>query len=212
MFTGIISQSIRVRSIKPTIDAGSKSNADESSRGGLRVVYDRPAKPLLGSDWAIGDSIALNGICSTISQLTAETCTVEYMPETCARTTVRQWQPGQMIHAEAPVTVQTKFSGGVVLGHVDTMGHVKQIDSADEDCGLTISFPEQYCRYVVPQGGITIDGVNLTIVKVAPTSCLIKLIPYTTTHTQLARAIIGQAVNIEFDYLAKITVQAAAAR
>lgn len=202
MFTGIISQSVTIRSIS------------DSAQHGLRVICDRPtpAGPQGDIPWTVGDSIALNGICSTITALSVDTCTVEYMPETCRRTTVRQWQVDQSVHMEAPITVHTKFSGSVVLGHVDTVGTVIHLTPVAEhdiesDCALTIEFPSEYQLYVVPQGGITINGVNMTIVTVTATSCMVKLVSYTKTHTHLAELPVGQPVNIEFDYFAKLVAQ-----
>ncbi|MFA6388851.1 MAG: riboflavin synthase, partial [Patescibacteria group bacterium] len=162
-------------------------------------------RPKIGK-YKLGDSILLNGICSTITNLTKQTLTVEYMPETLQLTTVDSWQAQQPINVEAPLTLQTGLAGGLVTGHVDGVGVVKQFQQLADNVELIITYAKCYQEYVMLKGGITINGVNLTISNCSANSFSVKLIPYTLTHTTLNTLKKGDKVNLEFDYITKSVV------
>lgn len=182
MFTGIVQELLTVTALTP----------------GTPTVIS-----LMLPQWgklAVGESVLLHGICSTVTQVTEQDFTVEYMAETLQRTNVGDWQVGSQIHAEPALTLQTKLSGNLVYGHVDCTAVVVAP-------GLTVEISEPYQAYLINQGSITINGVNLTIVRVAENRCTVNLIPETTRRTTLAKLATGSRVNIECDYLTKVIVE-----
>ena len=191
MFTGITTHRITIRQV------------DSSHDNESRVLHiDRPK-----GAWELGDSILLNGICTTITALDDESITVGLIPETVRLTTASDWQSGDVVNSEPPLTLETKLSGSIVSGHVDAVGTVVSVIEQGDEYGVTVSYPEEYGDFVVIKGGITIDGVNLTVTDRQPNQCTVQLIPYTRTETTLGQLQQGDAVNLEFDYFAKLTIQ-----
>lgn len=156
---------------------------------------------------AVGDSLLVNGICSTITDINEDTCTVQYMPQTLRLTTVQHWQAGQLCNGETSLTLVAPLSGWLVTGHVDTIGSVEKFDMVGADTQLTISLDTKFDHLVLRQGTITIDGVNLTVTDVQSGSCSVHIIPFTMEHTTLKTLKVGAVVNIEFDYFAKLTAR-----
>lgn len=154
--------------------------------------------------YVIGDSILLNGICSTITEINSASILVEYMPQTLQITTASSWLPGQLINCEPPLTLQTKLSGAIVLGHVDATAVIAALEPTDERAVIQLQFTQALPAYVLPQGGITVNGVNLTIVHVHDQTVVIHLIPHTFQQTTWHSSRAGEWVNIEFDYIAKL--------
>ncbi|MBI2415155.1 MAG: riboflavin synthase [Candidatus Kerfeldbacteria bacterium] len=185
MFTGIVQQRLTIQHIQPLAT-------------GQSVTFTAP-QPALDS----GDSILIQGICSTITRVDAATITVEYMPETIRCSTVGQWHVGQQCNMETPVTPTTVLSGWIVTGHIDSATTITAL-SALPDASITLAIPPAYQSLVMAKGCITIDGVNLTVAAIQSNHCTVKLIPYTLQHTTLGHQSVGNQVNIEFDYIAKI--------
>lgn len=150
---------------------------------------------------AVGESILLHGICSTVTAVNAELFTVEYMAETLKLTTVPRWQVDDQIHAEPSLTLVTPLSGNLVYGHIDGTAEVIQLNP------LTLRLPKAWMNYVLLKGAITINGVNLTITQVQEQQVSIELIPHTAKLTRLAQLQPGQQVNIELDYITKVIVE-----
>ncbi len=189
MFTGIVAEQITILQI-------------ESTSTGLTVALSLPQWGKL----AVGESVLLHGICSTVTSITDAKFTVDYIPETVRVTTVGQWQVGQTVHAEPSVTPTTKLSGSFVFGHVDVALPVAGSHP------LTFSIPEAYRAYVFDKGSITVNGVNLTVASCVADLMTIHLIPETRSRTSLGNLRVGDHVNIEFDYLAKAVAATLAAR
>lgn len=187
MFTGIIVEKLTITHIDQASDS-------------LRLTLTLPNN----DEYMVGDSIALNGVCSTIVKKNDKEIAIYFMPETIQRTTVTHWQVGDVINCEPPVTPSTKLSGSIVLGHVDTLCTVQTVNTKAGDYSVTLTIPSEYMNYVLPKGSITIDGVNLTIADCNSNSCTIKLIPYTKDTTSLGKVKAGNEVNVEFDYIAKV--------
>lgn len=166
------------------------------------VVLTRPQI----SDYVLGDSILLDGICSTIVAVTPTTVTVEYMPQTLRLTTAGSWLPGKLINCESPLTLQSKLSGALVLGHIDTTASIEAIDIRGESRVMTLQFTQTLPGHVVAQGGITVNGVNLTVADCRTEHVVIHFIPYTLQHSSFQASQTGDNVNIEFDYLAKLVL------
>ncbi len=182
MFTGIVQELLTVTALTPGTPTV------------ISLILPQWGKPV------VGESILLHGICSTVTKVAEKDFTVEYIAETLQRTNVGDWQLGSQIHAEPALTLQTKLSGNLVYGHVDCTAVVVAP-------GLTVEIPEAYQSYLINQGSITINGVNLTIVGVNENRCTVKLIPETTRRTTLAELVVGSRVNIECDYLTKVIVE-----
>ena len=192
MFTGIVKEVIKVTKVLPA----------SLSKQIQTVMLTKPTF----DEFIEGDSILLNGICSTITDVAGQQITVEFMQETLEKTTAQNWERNYNINIEAPVTLKIKLSGSLLTGHVDVVGTVKSFTNSKGNVELIISFPKKYQSLVMAKGCISIDGVNLTIVDVLPGACSIKIIPYTLDNTTLHQLQINSKVNIEFDYFAKLTV------
>lgn len=169
----------------------------------LRVVLELPRWTL-----TLGDSILLNGVCSTVVEYSDTECSVDFMAQTLDLTTVKQWHVGDVINAEPPLTLQDGLSGSIVSGHVDTVGELRYSKQGHRTV-VSLTFANEYAKYVVKQGGITINGVNLTITQIVENGCEVELVPYTEQHTNLIRGEAGvtRLVNLEFDYFAKMMVR-----
>ncbi len=188
MFTGIVKEIVTLRT-------------RQIIGGKLVITLTRPRL----TRYQPGDSILLNGICSTIVAQLPKTLSVQFMPQTRRLTTVDNWKIGDKINVEAPVTLQTKLSGALVLGHIDQTMRCRKFNlSAGGGTNLTLVSTHPLPAYVVPQGGVTVDGVNLTITACTKYSLSCALTDYTFNHTNLTTATAGKLVNVEFDYLAKI--------
>lgn len=149
---------------------------------------------------ALGESVLLHGICSTVTTVTEQDFTVEYMAETRQRTNVDDWRVGDQIHAEPALTLDTKLSGNLVYGHID--GTATVLDQT-----IALAMPPQCLPYLLEKGSVTINGVNLTIVAVKENRCSVHVIPETAKRTTLTTLTTGSRVNIECDYLTKVIVE-----
>lgn len=189
MFTGIVQSRVELKQLEP-------------SENGISVYFESPNFKL-----SVGDSVLINGICSTVTAHDASVFSVDYMEQTVRLTTVSDWRIGKIVNLEPAITMQSKFSGWIVAGHVDTIGEITAFQSGNKEARLAISFPDKYNIYLVQQGSITIDGINLTISEITTQGCAIHLIPHTIKNTTLNSATVGLPVNLEFDYFAKLTAR-----
>lgn len=188
MFTGIISQVAEV--------------ADSQNTGeGLKLTCRRPAG---WTDLAIGESIATNGVCLTVTAITGDTYECFLTPETLSKTAFGQHVPLQ-VNLERSLTMKDHLGGHFVQGHIDGVGTITEIDSSN-GCQVTIAFQPKDRPLVVYKGSITINGVALTISSVEDDRFQVALIPHTLQHTTLAAARVGDLVNLEFDMLGKYVV------
>lgn len=165
----------------------------------VSVIFKRPRHRCV-----LGGSVLVQGICSTIAAITKTTITVQYMPETLRCTTVSEWKVGQQCNAEWPITLQTELSGSIISGHVDAIAAIGDVKNNKRDYIITIVCPKKDSSYLLPKGGITIDGVNLTIQVVQKNILQVHLIPYTLQHTTLNSLRLHDKVNLEYDYITKI--------
>ena len=182
MFTGIIEESGIVNSIEP--------------------FSIRCARVL--SDLTPGASIAVNGVCLTAVDITAEAFSADISPETYARTNLGDLKPGDRVNLERPLTLQARLSGHIVQGHVDGTGVVTALHPLDNgNWELEVQTPHDLDRFLVYKGSIGIDGISLTIANVADGLVKVAIIPHTWEHTNLSGRKPGDRVNIECDVLAK---------
>ena len=153
--------------------------------------------PLVTGDAREGDSIAVNGVCLTVTGVINDTFTVDVVAETLARTSLGQ---ASAVNLERAVTPATRLGGHIVQGHVDGVGTVLE---RGQDAVVRIGIPPELTRYLVEKGSVTVDGISLTVVEAAADSFTVALIPTTLARTTLGRTAVGEPVNLEIDVVAK---------
>lgn len=149
-------------------------------------------------DADIGDSIAVDGCCLTVTDKGDDWWEADVSHETLARTTIGSSRPGSPVNLERPVRAQDRLGGHIVQGHVDAVGEV--VDPVPD---LRVRMPRDLLRYVVTKGSITVDGVSLTVVDVLDDGFTVAVIPHTAEVTTLGRKGPGDAVNLEVDVTVK---------
>ncbi len=159
--------------------------------------------PLVTSDAAVGDSIAVNGVCLTVVTSENGAFTADVMAETLRRSCLGALTAGSPVNLERAVRVTGRLGGHVVLGHVDGTGRLLEVRPAEHWTVVTVSLPSDLGRYVVHKGSITVDGISLTVSAVGPDRFEISLIPTTLGRTTLGSKVPGDPVNLEVDILAK---------
>ncbi len=155
------------------------------------------------SDVAIGDSIAINGVCATVVEFDKDNFKVEIMPETFRVTTFGELQEGSEVNLEKSLRVGDRLDGHFVLGHVDGVGEIKEIKQEGEFIDFIISFPESLKKYVTRKGTMAINGVSLTIAEDLGDAFRISLISYTREITNFKNLKPGDKVNLEVDVIAR---------
>jgi len=150
-----------------------------------------------------GDSIAVNGVCLTVVDPTAEGFDADVMQETMRRSSLGDLQPGGTVNLERAVRASDRLGGHIVQGHVDCTGTIASIDPREDWTMMRIDVPEAMARYMVEKGSICVDGVSLTIVSIDDSGFTVSLIPTTLAETTLGTRNVGDRVNIEVDVLAK---------
>ena len=187
MFTGIVEE------------IGTVSRLNRNEKG-----YDlaiRATKVLGGT--ILGDSICVNGVCLTVTQLWGDGFTVGLSPETREVTNMLALKAGSAVNLERSLTPTTRLGGHFVQGHVDAVGTITQFRPDDDALWVTVEAPAQIMRYIVPKGYITLDGTSLTVVDVGDTYFSVQLVAYTQTEIILPTRKIGDQINIEVDVLGK---------
>jgi riboflavin synthase len=154
----------------------------------------------------IGDSIAIDGICLTITMLHEDGFSVEVMPETFRRTNLATLNQGDQVNLEPALQANGRMDGHFVLGHVDTTAKLIRRRPDQNAVTLSFSYPRNYRRYIVEKGSVAINGVSLTVTAVTDTEFSVSLIPYTQKETILGSLKIHSLVNIETDILGKYIV------
>jgi riboflavin synthase len=191
MFTGIIEHIGTVESLSLQSDGG-------------RVTIHAPA---LESKLAVSSSIAVNGCCLTIVAVENDRFSADLSGETIRKTSFGanrgSLKKGARVNLEQPLTAGKEFGGHFVLGHVDGTGRVAHLRPEGENWWYAVEVPEEFARYIVPKGSITIDGVSLTVARWHAGIAEIAVIPYTYEHTNIRDRKPGDAVNLEGDILGK---------
>lgn len=155
------------------------------------------------ADARIGDSIAVNGVCLTITGLDQKLFAVDAVAETLERSTLARVRPGDRVNLERALSSHGRFGGHIVAGHVDGTGTLTGLRKDGIGNVLTIATAPTLTRYIVDKGSITVDGVSLTVMTCAADRFQVSLIPHSADATTLGSMRIGQEVNIEVDVLAK---------
>ncbi len=155
------------------------------------------------SDMNIGDSIAINGICLTVTRFSDHSFEVDVMPETIKATSLNATQEGDFVNLERAMAANGRFGGHFVSGHVDTTAEIVHKAQQENAIYFRIKLPANYKSLLLPKGSITIDGISLTIFDVEDSTVTISIIPHTSAQTTLGTREVGDFVNIECDMLAK---------
>lgn len=187
MFTGIVEERGQVLAVTPMGD---------SARLVIRAA-------LAVSDAKLGDSIAVNGVCLTVTEFDHESFSADVMAETLLRTSLGAALPGSDVNLERAMPAHGRLGGHLVQGHVDGTGSILSIDPTEHWTVVRVGVPHELSRYIAEKGSITIDGVSLTVVNVDDTSFSVSLIPTTLRETTLGDRNIGDVVNLEIDVIAK---------
>ena len=186
MFTGIITAVGRIAEAAP-------------SAGGQKLRIEAGGLPL--EDMALGDSIAVSGVCLTVVALHEGAFEVDVSQETlsCAA----GFERGAPVNLEKALRLADRLGGHLVSGHVDARGTVERFEAAGDNRLLEVSVPPELGKYIARKGSVTVDGVSLTVNSVEAAAFTVNLIPHTLAHTNLGRLVPGAFVNIEIDLLAR---------
>lgn len=187
MFTGIVEELGQVVALE---------QGEDSARLHVRG-------PLVTSDVTLGASIAVNGVCLTVTDVDGDTFGVDVMAETLTRSSLAGLAPGERVNLERAMAASGRFGGHVVQGHVDGTAQVLARVPGERWEVVRFSLPEPLRRYVVEKGSITVDGTSLTVSAVGDRWFEVSLIPTTLDATTLGARAVGDVVNLEVDVLAK---------
>jgi riboflavin synthase len=187
VFTGIIAHVGTIESLS-------------SGRSGGRITIHAPSVAL---SLAVSNSIAVNGCCLTIASLDKERFSADLSGETLAKTSFSTLKTSARVNLEQPLTAGKEFGGHFVLGHIDSVGRVTHLTAEGENWWFGVQVPEDFARYIVPKGSITIDGISLSVARWHKRIVEVAVIPYTYEQTNLRDRKPGDAVNLEGDVLGK---------
>jgi riboflavin synthase len=169
------------------------------------------AAPGLAEGLAIGESVAVNGVCLTVVAREGGTGRFQAGPETLARTNLGELAPGDRVNLERALRLGDRLGGHLVQGHVDGVGHIVERRREGEWEKVWFACPPELARQMVSKGSVAVDGVSLTLVDVAEDRFSVALIPHTLSHTTLGFKPVGATVNLETDLLAKYVAKQVAA-
>ena len=187
MFTGIVEEKGSVRYMQLTGESG---------------VLAVKAKKVLERT-KIGDSIAVNGVCLTVTSLQPDGFTADVMAETIRRSSLGSCKVGSQVNLERAMAADGRFGGHIVAGHVDGTGCILRIEKDDNAVWFTIHAEPNLLRYVVEKGSIAVDGISLTVAEVGSDAFSVSTIPHTVSCTNLCQRHKNDAVNLETDILGK---------
>jgi riboflavin synthase len=186
MFTGIIAAVGRIADVATTA-------------GGVRMRIDAGALPL--DDVALGDSIAVDGVCLTVVSFDSTSFEVDVSQETLA--CVAGFSQSRAVNLEKALRLSDRLGGHLVSGHVDGVGLVERFEPIGDNSLLEISVPPELARYIARKGSVAVDGASLTVNAVEGAKFSVNLIPHTIAHTNFSKLAQGSRVNIEIDLLAR---------
>jgi riboflavin synthase len=188
MFTGLVQSLGTIRS------------ATDDGHGGRNLTVHEPA---VAPQLALGESVAINGVCLTVVRSDAETFDFQVGPETVQRTTLGTLQPGGRVNLERALRAGDRIGGHFMTGHVDCVGKVLSRTTEGGWETVWFEYPKLFDDLLVVKGSVAVDGVSLTLVDVEPTKFSVMLIPHTLASTTLGAKRVGDTVNLECDLLAK---------
>lgn len=151
----------------------------------------------------IDQSIAHNGICLTVVNISHDNYTVTAIKETIEKTNLGEWKTGDIVNIERAMKLGDRLDGHIVQGHVDQTGICKNIENAGGSIYFTFEYDSSLNNITIEKGSITVNGVSLTVVNSKPNQFSVAIIPYTLEHTNFKNFAIGSKVNLEFDVIGK---------
>lgn len=187
MFTGIIEEIGKVEAV---------------AKGSNSAVITIAAVKVL-EDTKIGDSIAVNGVCLTVTSISGRKFSADVMAETLRRSSLGSLKHGSMVNLERAMAANGRFGGHIVSGHIDGVGVISSFEKEDNAVWVEIETPAKILRYIVEKGSITIDGISLTVAKLTDSSFAVSVIPHTGEETTLLNRNPGDIVNLENDIVGK---------
>ena len=152
---------------------------------------------------AIGDSVAIDGVCLTVVDGDRKTLAFDAVPETLSRTTLGRLAPGEAVNLEPALRAGEALGGHYVQGHVDGIGRIRSVDTEGDGRRVWVDAPAEILRYCVEKGSVAVDGVSLTVAGLDDEGFAVALVPHTLEVTTLGSAAAGDEVNLEADVLAK---------
>jgi riboflavin synthase len=187
LFTGIVEEMGTIRSVR-------KGASSSVLTIGGEVIF---------SDLKLGDSVAVNGVCLTVTSYGSDWFTADVMHETLSRSSLRDARAGMKVNLERAMAADGRFGGHIVSGHIDGTGTITSTQRDDNAIWYTVEAPASIMRYIVEKGSVTIDGISLTVARVAKTSFMVSVIPHTAAVTVLGGKGAGDIVNLENDIIGK---------
>ena len=189
MFTGIVEEVGEIRALVPL-----------PSEQALQLTV---RAPLFDDEQPLGASVAVDGVCLTVTAWRRGEVDAVIGPETVARTTLGKLGQGARVNLERPLRLGDRLGGHMVAGHVDGVGQIAQVAPRAEAIDVTVRAPAELLRYVIEKGSIAVDGISLTVNAVDEASFTVSLIPHTQSATTLAQKGTGGYVNLEVDLIGK---------
>jgi riboflavin synthase len=190
MFTGIVEETGILQYVEPT----------------SLVIQAR----LVLQDLTVKDSIAVDGICLTVTERGESWFRVDIMPETLRRTRLSTLRAGDMVNLERSLVANGRMGGHIVQGHIEATARVLAVHPDGIGLDVEIERPEQLAPYIIAKGFIAINGISLTVVNSLPDRFSISLIPYTREHTNLGQVQVGTILNLETDIVGRYILQSSA--
>jgi riboflavin synthase len=187
MFTGLIEVTGRITAI--------------DRRGAAAVLTMTTTLPV--SEIAIGDSVAVNGACLTVTALSGKTLTFDVSPETIASTTIGSLRSGISVNLERALRLGDRMGGHIVTGHIDCIGRLSRSSETSGNQVLEFTLPPENTRYLITKGSVAINGISLTINSITRNGFSVNIIPLTQVATTLSGLKVGDEVNIETDIIGK---------
>ena len=187
MFTGIIEETGKVEAV---------------AKGSNSAVITIAAVKVL-EDTKIGDSIAVNGVCLTVTSISGRKFNADVMAETLRRSSLGSLKHGSKVNLERAMAANGRFGGHIVSGHIDGVGVISSFEKEDNAVWVEIEAPAKILRYIVEKGSIAIDGISLTVAKLTDSSFAVSVIPHTGEETTLLNRNPGDIVNLENDIVGK---------
>ncbi len=187
MFTGLVEEIGTVRGVR---------------RSGAYQILEIEANKILAGT-AAGDSISIDGACQTVTAMTNDSFSVETLAASLEKTTFASYRPGRKVNLERALTPDRRLGGHFVQGHVDGTGTVASVEEDGRNVYFAVRLTDELARYCVSEGSIAVDGVSLTISKIAENLVMINVIPTTWRETVLRERKVGDPVNIEVDIIGR---------
>lgn len=187
MFTGIVEEVGKIKAIK-------------KGKNSARLVIN--AKKVL-EDVKLGDSIAVNGVCLTVTEFSNSEFGVDVMHESLKKSSLSTLKNDSSVNLERAMLLNGRFGGHIVSGHIDGTGKIINIKNDDNAIWYTISAKDKIMKYIIEKGSITIDGISLTVANLSESDFSVSIIPHTQEETILKTKKIGDIVNLENDCIAK---------